>query len=149
MAKVARKRKATTRPKDKTTPVADEVLAWLRRLQAALPETGEKASWGHPNFTVAGKIYAAVEPYKDEWAVCFKAPRELQQELVQQSDQFYVAPYVGKQGWTSMRLEAGMNWGLLKTLVLNSYRMVAPKTVLKKIATGTSSARRAPASRRP
>ncbi len=147
MAKAAaRKRRSPSRPAD---PLAQEVVAWLRRLQAPLPETGEKASWGHPNFTVAGKIYAAVEAYKDEWTVCFKAPRELQRELVADSDRFSIAPYVGRHGWVSMRLEAGMNWGLLKTLVLNSYRMVAPKKVLAKVATATSSARKARASQRP
>ena len=150
-----------TRTEAPGADVAKETLVWLRVLCERLPETGEKASWGHPNFTVGGKIFAAVEEYQGEWAICFKTVREHQQALVEDSERFYVAPYVGRHGWVSMRLADGVNLGELKALVLNSYRLVAPKRVLaakaaaaapgeaRPKATAPSSARRGPASRRP
>jgi predicted DNA-binding protein (MmcQ/YjbR family) len=116
------------------TPIAQEVHGWMRRLMSRLPETGETMSWGHPNFTVAGKIFAAIEAHEGEWAMSFKALPELQRELVSdQGYRFYVAPHVGQHGWISMRIDGLMNWGLLKTLVLNSYRLVAPRRVLSRV----------------
>jgi predicted DNA-binding protein (MmcQ/YjbR family) len=60
----------------------EQVLRRLRQICGALPETSEVTAWGHPNFKVANKTFAAFEKYKGEWAIAFKAEREHQQFLV-------------------------------------------------------------------
>ena len=42
--------------------------------------------------------------------------------------QFYVAPYIGKHGWTSLRLDGTpLEWREVEELVRESYRLVMPK----------------------
>jgi predicted DNA-binding protein (MmcQ/YjbR family) len=121
---------ARTKPRSTATALGPQALEWLRRLTKALPATEEKVAWGHPTFRVAGKIFASIGGDKDGWAMSFKTAPEVQQYLVGADDRFRVAPYVGKHGWVSLRLEGSLNWGEVKLLVLDSYRQIAPKKVL-------------------
>jgi predicted DNA-binding protein (MmcQ/YjbR family) len=105
----------------------EQVLRRLRQICGALPETSEVTAWGHPNFKVANKTFAAFETYKGEWAIAFKAEREHQQFLVDSDERFYVSPYVGKHGWVSMKIGAGVDWAQVKKLISQSYRMTAAK----------------------
>jgi predicted DNA-binding protein (MmcQ/YjbR family) len=99
-------------------------LARLRELCLALPETTEVSKWGHPNFLVGKKTFAVYEKYKGEWAICFKTEPALQLELVTADPRFYVTPYIGKQGWVSMKVEAGVKWPELKRFLRHSYELV-------------------------
>ncbi len=107
----------------------EHVLKRLRQICVALPETSEVIAWGHPNFKVANKTFAAFEKYKGEWAIAFKAEREHQQFLVDSDERFYVSPYVGKHGWVSMKIRDGVDWAQVKTLVTQSYRLTSTKRV--------------------
>jgi predicted DNA-binding protein (MmcQ/YjbR family) len=40
---------------------------------------------------------------------------------------FFVPPYVGRNDWVGMRLDAATDWGEVEKLVKRSYRLVAPK----------------------
>ena len=51
----------------------DAYLKRLRALCAALPETSEKQSWGHPNFAAGGRLFAAVETWKGRPSLAFAA----------------------------------------------------------------------------
>ena len=42
-------------------------------------------------------------------------------------DRFFVPPYVGPKGWIGMRLDGRVDWDLVRDLVTDSYRMIAPK----------------------
>ena len=104
-----------------------EVLARVRQLCTALPGVSEVRAWGHPNFKVGGKTFAAFERYRGEWAIAFNAEPEHQRFLVERSDQFYVTPYVGKRGWVSMRVEPGIDWKSLKSLLAEAHRLTTVK----------------------
>jgi predicted DNA-binding protein (MmcQ/YjbR family) len=103
----------------------DRALKRLRQICSALPETSEVIAWGHPNFKVANKTFAAFEKYRGEWAIAFKAEREHQQFLVNTDARFYVSPYVGKHGWVSMKIGAGVDWPRVKMLIAEAYRLTA------------------------
>ena len=75
---------------------------------------------------MAKKTFAAFERYKGEWVVAFKAERARQQFLIDVDPRCYASPYVGKHGWVSMRVEAGVPRRQLESLVKDSYRLVAP-----------------------
>ena len=101
------------------------VLERLREICRALPGTTEVRSWGHPNFKVAGKTFAAFEKYKGEWAIACNAEPEHQRFLVERDARFYVTPYVGKYGWVSMKVEGAVRWGEVKALLTEAHRLTA------------------------
>ena len=103
------------------------VLVRFRRICLALPEAEETTSFGHPTFRVGKKTFAVLDEYKGEHAICFKATLA-EQALLTLDPQFYVAPYIGKHGWTSLRLDGTpLEWREVEELVHESYRLVMPK----------------------
>jgi predicted DNA-binding protein (MmcQ/YjbR family) len=99
----------------------------LRQICDALPGTSEVVAWGHPNFKVANRTFAAFEKYKGQWAIAFKAERAHQEFLVGKDEQFYLSPYAGKHGWVSMKLDPGVDWAQVRALVNESYRLTVAK----------------------
>ncbi len=92
-----------------------------------MPEAEETTSFGHPTFRVGKKTFAVLDEYKGEHAICFKATLA-DQALLTLDPQFYVAPYIGKHGWTSLRLDGTPpEWREVEELVHESYRLVMPK----------------------
>lgn len=44
---------------------------------------------------------------------------------------YMITPYIGKHGWVSLRVGGGVAWNEVTGLVLQSYRLVAAKGMLK------------------
>jgi predicted DNA-binding protein (MmcQ/YjbR family) len=112
-----------------------KVLTRLRKLCLALPEAYETTSFGHPTFRAGRsgkKTFAVFENYRGEDTICVKATME-DQALLVLDPRFFVAPYVGKHGWTSMRTAGALDWGEVEDLVRESYRLVATKSMLAKL----------------
>lgn len=86
-------------------------------------------SFGHPTFRAGKKTFAVLEEYQGELAICFKAT-VADQALLTIDPKFYVAPYIGKHGWTSMRVGSPPDWQEVAELVRTSYRVVATKRML-------------------
>jgi predicted DNA-binding protein (MmcQ/YjbR family) len=108
------------------------VLDRLRRIALALPETSETVSFGHPTFRAGKKTFAVFENYRGEDTICFKATRE-DQALLVLDPRYFVAPYIGKHGWTSMRVAAPLDWEEVREMVLESYRRVATKKMVARL----------------
>ena len=61
-----------------------------------------------------------------------KAPPGGQQVLVGSApDRFFVPPYVGCHGWAGMWLDVAVDWDEVAELVEESYRMTAPKRLIR------------------
>jgi predicted DNA-binding protein (MmcQ/YjbR family) len=113
----------------------EKVLTRLRRTCLALPEAYETTSFGHPTFRAGRtgkKTFAVFENYRGEDTICVKATLE-DQALLVLDPRFFVAPYVGKHGWTSMRTAGAIDWTEVEDLVRESYRLVALKSMLAKL----------------
>lgn len=113
----------------------EKVLTRLRKICLALPEAYETTSFGHPTFRAGRsgkKTFAVFENYRGEDTICVKATLE-DQALLVLDPHFFVAPYVGKHGWTSMRTGGSIDWSEVEDLVRESYRRVAPKSMLAKL----------------
>lgn len=113
--------------KQRARPALPE--AALKRLRAIcrdLPGAVETVTWGHPTFKAGKKAFAVLEPYQGEFAIAFKASFADQAALTMQP-RFYITPYSGKHGWTSLRLVGKLNWREIRDLVHDAYRLVAPK----------------------
>ncbi len=125
----------------------EKVLTRLRKISLALPEAFETTSFGHPTFRAgrsAKKTFAVFENYRGEDTICVKATLE-DQALLVLDPHFFVAPYIGKHGWTSMRTAVkgvSIDWTEVEDLVRESYRLVAPKSMLEKIGPQPQSKKR-------
>jgi predicted DNA-binding protein (MmcQ/YjbR family) len=105
----------------------------LRRICMALPEATEKPFAGHttPGFRVRDKFFAMGSEYQGETSVWCKAPPGAQEVLTSaDSERFFVPPYLGPKGWVGVRLDEDIDWHMVEDLVLDSYRLTAPKRLL-------------------
>jgi predicted DNA-binding protein (MmcQ/YjbR family) len=100
----------------------------MRRICLSLPEATETMTWGEPHFRVRGKIFAGIGDHAGIENIGFKLERE-HADAVIQDPRFYRAPYVGAHGWVSMRVEGISDWDEVRALLLESYRLIAPKTL--------------------
>jgi hypothetical protein len=111
-------------------------LPRLRKLCLSLPEAHEVEAWGHPTFRVRNKIFATYGDASDSHnkgrpARCIKAAPGEQSVLVSNApDRYFVPPYVGTKGWVAAWLDDPVNWDELGGLLLQSYRLIAPKRLL-------------------
>jgi predicted DNA-binding protein (MmcQ/YjbR family) len=130
------------------------VLAKMREICLSLPETKETLTWGQPHFRVGDKIFAGCGEEKGRTVVGFKLDMDHADAIIQ-DPRFWRAPYVGHKGWVSMDAGAVEDWEEVRPLVLESYRLIAPKRTLARLggdgaaAAENTGARRAAASARP
>lgn len=104
------------------------VLDRLRELCLSYPETSEKSSWGHPNFTAGTKVFVAFEPIKGRSSIAFRlAPADVERLLMRR--QFFVTPY-GRGQWVSVWADGALDWKAVSDLVDRSYRVVALKRMI-------------------
>ena len=112
-----------------------QVLTKLRKSCLPLPEVRETKTFGHPTFQAGKKTFAVVEEYHGDLTICFKATRAEQRRLCKET-RFFVAPYVGKHGWTSLKVGGKVDWEEVERLMLASYRHVALKRMLAALVEG-------------
>ena len=115
--------------------MADADLEKLRKICLELPGTKETLTWGHPNFRVGDKIFASYGDNEDgsgAKSYSFKAEKTLQAALCS-SDPKRFAPshYVGQHGWTTVKIAKKTDWAEVEMFVLGSYRLIAPKKLVK------------------
>ena len=107
---------------------AEQTLKTLRSLCLSVPETSEKASWGHPNFRAGKKVFVAFERVKGRASIAFRLePDEVDRLLGRKG--FFVTPY-GRGQWVSLWADPRPDWRAVKRLVHRSYRVVALKRML-------------------
>lgn len=111
------------------------VLARIRGLCLALPGAVEEIKWGHPNWTVGKKIFAAYGFYAERPSLGTKQTLP-DQALLCEHAPFFRSPYVGKHGWVSMWTDGKVDWGMAEELIRRSYRLVAPKKLAEALVDG-------------
>lgn len=114
-------------------------LARLRRLCLAFPQAHEVRAWGAPTFRVRNKLFATYASPRTHHgagrpAAWCKATHANQSLMIQAApDRFFVPPYVGPSGWVGVWLDRGVDWGELKGILEDGYRLVAPKRLLAQL----------------
>ena len=112
-------------------------LERLREIIFELPETSEKISHGMPTWWGGKKTFAnfAHDHHGDgRIAAWIKAPPGAQEALVEANpERFFVPPYMGPSGWVGVRLDGRVDWKEVRSLLVQGYRMVAPKRALKQL----------------
>jgi hypothetical protein len=113
-----------------------QILAAVRELCLALPETSERLSHGEPTFFVREKrSFATVwdSHHGDgRFALICAASTGMQSALVEADpERFYVPPYVGHRGWIGVRLDRGFDRKEIAGIVEDAYAEVAPPTLVE------------------
>ena len=109
-----------------------EAIELLRQICLSFPEAVEKETWGHPTFRVNDKMFVACSTDDTaEPTMTLKAPPGEQQLLLASSGRFFYPAYVGAKGWIGINLSDSTDWGEVRELVDDSYRLIAPKRLVK------------------
>jgi hypothetical protein len=120
------------------SPDPDAVLARLRDIALALPESAERLSHGSPGFHLAkGKFFAYFSHNHhgdDETTVMVKTsgPDEQAMLIEADPDAYYKPPYLGPYGWVAIRLDRDdVDWDRVADRLAYSWELVAPKRLLE------------------
>jgi hypothetical protein len=114
-------------------------LTRLRKICLALPEAHEVEAWGEPTFRVKNKIFAMFASENTHHGggrpgVWIKSSHTVQEIVLQtDADQYFKPPYVGPSGWIGAFLDKRPDWETIGELLLDGYRMTAPKKLVAKI----------------
>jgi hypothetical protein len=113
-----------------------KVLARLRKICLAFPETSERPSHGAPTFFVREKrsfLMVLSNHHGDgRFAIWCAAPDGMQKMLVEADpERFFVPPYVGHRGWLGVRLDRGIHWDELAGIAEDAYAEVAPARLVE------------------
>ncbi len=113
-----------------------KVLAGVRELCLALPETSERLSHGAPTFFVRGKrafVMVLDDHHGDgRFALWCAAPEGMQRLLTEADpEHYFVPPYVGHRGWLGVRLDRGVDWNEVAGIVEDAFSEVAPAKLVE------------------
>ena len=103
----------------------------VRKLCLSLPDTSEKLSHGESTFFVRKRVFVmfSTNHHGDgNYAIVCNAPEGAQEILTTNDpDNFYVPPYVGGAGWIGVRLDRGIAWPVVASVVKDAYNVTLAK----------------------
>lgn len=112
----------------------------FRKLALGLPETEERMHMHHPDFRVAGKIFATLAYPDKEWAMVKVTPVE--QEMLVRAEPEVFTPVKGKwglKGCTSVKLKAAKKT-IVRGALAAAWRLAAPADVARRTRVGLAAA---------
>lgn len=106
---------------------------------AALPEAVSADQGDHTIYRVRGKVFAYfLDDHHGDGivAVCVKSQLGENVDRARlDPERFYLPAHIGPRGWFGMRLDRGRAaWREVAEIVERSYRLTAPKVLLKRLA---------------
>ena len=106
------------------------LLARVRKIALALPNTSERPSHGEPCFFVNQKhtfVMCADDHHGDGRIALWLAAEHGAQEILVAADpvRFFRPPYVGTRGWIGVRIDMKPDWKHITSLIDEAYRVVA------------------------
>jgi predicted DNA-binding protein (MmcQ/YjbR family) len=109
---------------------AQAVLARMRTICLALPETSEATQFGSPVFRAGKKSFATVHCNQRTVTLSFWVG-EAGQTMVTLDPRFHVPAYTGHNGWIALDVTKRCDWDEVSELALTSYRHFALGRMLK------------------
>ncbi|MBI3547694.1 MAG: MmcQ/YjbR family DNA-binding protein [Elusimicrobia bacterium] len=111
--------------KAKGSPKALKILAKLRKTCLSFPDATEKLAWSAPTWRVHDRMFAMFDDHHHDdgrIAVWCNGPLDAQRDAVKgDPDNFFVPPYVGPKGWLGMRLDLGLSWTVVESVLRRAY----------------------------
>lgn len=111
----------------------DPLLARLRSLALALPETTERESHGRPHFFAGKRVFATYGVAGDDDRRLIIRPDDSERAALAADPRFTVPPYFGPSGWLALDLAADPDWDEVAELLEDSYRRVALVRMLREL----------------
>jgi predicted DNA-binding protein (MmcQ/YjbR family) len=105
------------------------VLAKLREICLALPESSEAMQFGSPVWRAGKKTFANLYADRKRLLITFWVGLA-QQALFGADARYHVPPYMGHNGWIALDVTKQCNWHEVRAQVLHSYRHFALKRML-------------------
>jgi predicted DNA-binding protein (MmcQ/YjbR family) len=104
----------------------------------AFPSTELEDKGDHAIYRVRGKVFAYfLDDHHGDGIVSICVKSQLGENLDRarlEPERFYLPAYIGARGWFGMRLDRGrVRWREVEEIVEQSYRVTAPKTLLKRL----------------
>ena len=104
----------------------------------AFPGAEHESKGDHAIYRVRGKVFAYfLDDHHGDGivSVCVKSARgESVDRARLDPERFYLPAHIGSRGWFGMRLDRGpVAWREVEEVVEQSYRLTAPKALLKKL----------------
>lgn len=109
----------------------DEVLERLREICLSLPRTKETLTWGKPHFRVGEKIFCGCGDQKGEPTIGLKLTTADSKRIMKAPGITKAAYSRPNDGWIAIQPNDFDDWDEINRMVLESYRLVAPKKILK------------------
>lgn len=115
---------------------ADGALERLTAIAEALPEGGVVRHGRHAQLAVRGRTFAwLTDDHHGDGILGITAkaaPEEGEMLLAAAPERYYRPTYLGPRGWIALRLDtADVDWDEVGDLVTRSYRLVAPKRLVR------------------
>jgi len=106
----------------------ETMLEKVREICRSLPEVVEISSHGHPSSKVGTKCFLVFGSYM---GLGMRVGKDLQASLIEQDSRYYPTPYMGHQGWVSLKIEGQPDLNMAAELIVHIYRQVANKRQLQ------------------
>jgi phosphoribosylglycinamide formyltransferase-1 len=125
---------------DVTTSAPEvDALERLSEICLALPEAEREQRTRHARFSVRGKKFAYfLDDHHGDGILsvcCRAAPGENAALVASDPERFYLPAYIAHRGWVALRLDREpLDWSEVAELVVDSYRLVAPKRLASLVA---------------
>ncbi len=105
--------------------------ARVRAICLALPAASERLSHGSPAFFAGRRQFATLlsDHHGDSRFALWCAAAPVMQGTLVEADpeRFFVPPYVGHRGWIGVRLDRGLGWPELATLLADAHAAVTAR----------------------
>jgi hypothetical protein len=116
----------------RNTPRGRRILASMRKICLALPDTSEGLQFGQPVWRAGKRVFAQAYCYEGRWRVAFWVGVHAQL-LFTDDPRYTIPPYMGHNGWIALDVSTGHSERELQPLALQSYRHFALKKMLAKL----------------
>lgn len=113
-------------------------LQHLTAICLGFPEATVEPSGSHATFRVRKKVFAYfLDDHHGDGivSVCVKTTLGDHADLARRDpSRFYLPAYIGPRGWVGVRVDRpGVDWVEVAAFVQASYRVVAPKTLVRSL----------------
>ncbi len=114
------------------SPAAQKILARVRKLCLALPESSEQSQFGFPVWRAGKRCFAQLYFLEQRLRLATWSGAELQSMLIE-DPRYRVPPYLGHNGWIALDVSKRGDADEMRGLIEQSYRHFALKRMLAAI----------------
>jgi hypothetical protein len=114
------------------TPRGKRILASMRKICLALPQSAEGLQFGRPAWRAGKKVFAQAYCQNGRWRAAFWVGVDAQM-LMTSDPRYEIPPYMGHNGWITLDISKGHSERELRSLAINSYRHFALQRMLTRL----------------